>query len=376
MNRYGPFFFFFFFFLFVDQDDTQAASGPERGRDRRAVPACAVHPDPLARQLVTRRGQLVQPGRSPPGDRAALRAPPRGGRRARRTSRWCRTWARSANVAGWNEPSVRRSSSAVPAAVASGRSMPMRTSSRCGLGRPRRSREQGQRRAPGDQPAQVGREAAVEAEVQVPGTWPAANAVRWRRSTTHSPAPIRAPQLGGRRPRRAGQVRRRPAGGVARRHVRVVGRPGAEPGQQLLDVGLLVLGQHRVGALLPADGRRRWPSDWVAEQKQPKPWVGKTPASSGSRSASRWAEACWCVHQLVGVLGPEQVGAAGRAVQQRAAGEHADALAGRRPREHVGQVGERVAGGGQRRSPASVHPTSTRLPSRSGCGRRTPRRRR
>ena len=32
------------------------------------------------------------------------------------------------------------------------------------------------------------------------------------------------------------------------------------------------------------------------------------------------------VHQGVGVLGPEEVGASGRAVEQRPAGEHADVL--------------------------------------------------
>ena len=32
-------------------------------------------------------------------------------------------------------------------------------------------------------------------------------------------------------------------------------------------------------------------SDWVAEQKLPNPWVGRTAVASGRASASRWAEA-------------------------------------------------------------------------------------
>ena len=60
--------------------------------------------------------------------------------------------------------------------------------------------------------------------------------------------------------------------------------------------------------------------------------------------------------QGVGVLGPEEVGPTGGAVQQRTAGEHADVLvAGGRVDERVGEVGERVAGGRQR---GHAHPST------------------
>ena len=47
------------------------------------------------------------------------------------------------------------------------------------------------------------------------------------------------------------------AGGVRGAHLGVVGRELLEPGEQLVDVGLLVLGEGGVGDLLLADGAGR-----------------------------------------------------------------------------------------------------------------------
>jgi len=55
--------------------------------------------------------------------------------------------------------------------------------------------------------------------------------------------------------------------------------------------------------------------------------------------------------EVAGVLRPEQVRPAGRPVQQRAAGEDRDPLAGPGVGEHVRQVSERVARGGDRGDP-------------------------
>ena len=184
--------------------------------------------------------------------------------------------------------------------------------------------EQGQRGPPGDQPAEVGDEAALSPKFRVPGRWPAANA-RCRRSTTHSPA------------RSDGAARRgRPRGGdrssaagpaVGRAHVRVVRGIGAQPGEQLLDVLLLVMGERRVGAPLrpivdavAAGG--------VAEQKLPKPWVGYTAASSGSSPASRRTE-WYCAWVSLGFSGLTRSGGR-RAEQHRPAGEHRRAPSRRR----------------------------------------------
>ena len=169
------------------------AAARHGGRDRGAVATGAVHPhltggdlvDP-APQLVhgdvhrarDRRGVVLVGAPDVEDDHVAVVADLlEVGERARSGS--CRARRR---------PSPRGD----PVACAAGRSMPIRTSSRCasatslgGLA------EQGDRRAPRDEPAEVGREAAVEAEVQGARGVPAANAVRVRRSTTHSPASIR-----------------------------------------------------------------------------------------------------------------------------------------------------------------------------------------
>ena len=175
------------------------------------------------------------------------------------TARWWRTWARSANVAVGNDASSPvAQSSGPPVACAAGRSMPIRTSSRCASATSSaRSPEQRDRRAPGDQPAEVGRERALEAEVQrarrVAG--------RERRAVPQVDDPLprldAPPQLGRVGGLRGRQVGRAGPGGVRRGHVGVVRRPGAEAGEQLLDVGLLVLGQGGVRPLLLADRRGR-----------------------------------------------------------------------------------------------------------------------
>ena len=161
--------------------------------------------------------------------------------------------------------------------------------------------------------------------MRVPGAWPAAKAVRLRRSTTHSPASIRAAQLGGVRDRRQGEVGLGRPGGVGRRHVGVVRRPGAEPGEQLVDVGLLVLGEDGVGPLLPADGRGgRVGLGGGAERAEA---VGRVDLGVvGQELGEPVRRRVLVVHEVVGVLGAEQVGPAGGAVEQRAAGEDGDLL--------------------------------------------------
>ena len=62
-------------------------------------------------------------------------------------------------------------------------------------------------------------------------------------------------------------------------------------------------------------------SDWVAEQNEPNPWVGKTSRVVGQQLGEPVGRGVLVAHQVVGVLVAEQVGASGGAVQQRAAGE-------------------------------------------------------
>ena len=71
-------------------------------------------------------------------------------------------------------------------------------------------------------------------------------------------------------------------------------------------------------------------SDWVAEQKEPNPWVGNTSAASGSSVGQPLGGGVLVADQVVGVLGAEQVGPPGGAEQQRPAGEHADRADARR----------------------------------------------
>ena len=136
----------------------------------------------------------------------------RGGCRGSTTGRWWRT----CGEVGEGGPRQGGRASLGPVLGAAGRSpasssMPMRTSSRwasatCSA----RLAEQRQGGAPRHQPAEVGGELAVEAEVVAcPATCPAAKAIRLRRSTTHSPARAAGgcPPC---RPARAGSGRDRP----------------------------------------------------------------------------------------------------------------------------------------------------------------------
>jgi hypothetical protein len=122
-------------------------------------------------------------------------------------------------------------------------------------------------------------------------------------------------QLGGlRRPRR-GQVRRFRAGRVERAHVRVVGGVGVQPGQQLLDVVLFGAGQHRVGALLTADGRRL--GRRLRGRAETAEAVGRVnPRFVGQLGGQPLRRGILGVHQLTGVGGTEQIRTPGRAKQQ------------------------------------------------------------
>ena len=170
-----------------------------------------------------------------------------------------------------------------PRGCASGRSMPIRTRSRwnsltCSAGRA----EQGDRGAPGDDPAEVGDGVAVggrrtACRARAPGR----TGSRERRSTTHSPPSMRrrssvASASAGRR-----QVDRSGALLVGRAHVRVVGGEGVEPGDELADEHVLVDLQR--GVAQRPGGRRSTPSPTVlvARQNEPKPCVGNTSASVG-----------------------------------------------------------------------------------------------
>jgi len=132
--------------------------------------------------------------------------------------------------------------------------------------------------------------------------------------------------------------------------VGVVGREQVQPVEDLADVGLLVLGEGRVRLLLLADGGgvhvglgRR------AEAAEP---VGRHHLGVVGQLGRQPVGAVVLVPgELVGVLLAEQVGAAGRPEQQRAAGEDGGLVA----LEHVGQVGEGVAGREDRPDPHVAH---------------------
>ena len=360
-----------------------AAGGVEQGRgDRGAVAAGAVHPHLAGGHLVEPRSAARGAGcsrRRRCGRRRARRCggrrgrSPRGGGgpgRGRRRSRSGTTPARGR---------CRRPSPAgVPVACGGGPvdadadQLALRLGDALGG-----LAEQGERGAPRDQPAEVGREAAVEAEVErCRATWPAANAVRLRRSTTHSPASMRRRSSAGSACAGADRSGCGRAGGVGGRHVRVVGRLGAEAGEQLADVGLLVLGEHRVGPASPGRWSRTVASDWVAEQNEPKPWVGNTSAASGSsvgqpvgRGVLVRGPGRRCARRRAGPGGRWRRTAASRRRRRR------DLLAGRSASvERVGEVGEGVAGGGQRGDPHPVADLDDLRRRGSGCGRRRPRR--
>ena len=154
-------------------------------------------------------------------------------------------------------------------------------------------------------------------KLSAPGRWPAVNARRCRRSATQSPAWIRRLSWpAGARSGRS-QVGGLRAGDVGRAHPGVEAGELVQAGQQAGHETVQVLGQRRV-ALPP---RRRWcclhpaPRWPPAAQKLPKPCVGCTSAGPGS-AASRRAEACWAAARPAACSVLEQVGTAGRPMQQ------------------------------------------------------------
>ena len=181
--------------------------------------------------------------------------------------------------------------------------------------------QQGQRRAPGDQPAEVGGEAAVQVEAEgsghVPGgERPPGTQVHYPFSGVDAP-----PQLGGVRAARRGQVRAGRAGRVGRAHVRVVGGEGVEPGEQLAHVPVLGQDQHRVDPPLPADrGGAGLGLGGRAEAAEPVGGIDVRVLREHRGQAVRRGELG--ARELVGMDAAEQVGPAGRAVEQRPAGEH------------------------------------------------------
>ena len=216
--------------------------------------------------------------------------------------------------------------------------------------------EQGDRRAPGDQPAEVGREGAVETEVQgaacMPGRERGAVA-----QVDHPLAGLDPPaELGGVRECRRAEIGLRGPGRVGGSHVRVVGGPGAEAVEQLADVGLLVLGEHRVGPLLLADGRVGG-LGLRGRAERPEA-VGREDAGLvGEQVGEPVGRGVLVTDQRVGVLSAEQVRAPGGAVEQRASGEHADGavepgcVGAAGVGQGVGEVGEGVPGSRQRGHP-------------------------
>src|SRR5512132_701772 len=91
---------------------------------------------------------------------------------------------------------------------------------------------------------------------RLPPRCPAANATRWRRSTTHSPRLQPFTQLVGSDGLGKGKIHRRRAFTVDDTHVRVVGGVCREFCQQLVDEVLFVLGQRGVALALLPDRRR------------------------------------------------------------------------------------------------------------------------
>jgi hypothetical protein len=208
--------------------------------------------------------------------------------------------------------------------------------------------EQRHRRPPGQDPAQVRGEAAVHRKADRARHVPGAERDAVAQVDDPFPGLDRAPDLvRARRPRR-GQVGAARPGPVGRAHPGVVRRVDVEAGQQRLDVGLLVQGQRGVALLfLPDRGRRGLRLRGRAEAAEAvrredlrgvRQLTGQPPRRGvlrpGQRRSARRAE---------------QVRAAGRAEQQRSPGEHPGHLAA--GLQHVGQVVERVPGGGQRPQP-------------------------
>lgn len=165
----------------------------------------------------------------------------------------------------------------------------------------------------------------------------------------HDPLPgvDPSPQLGGVCLGRRREVRLGRAGGVGRRHVCVVGGVGAEAGEELADVGLFVLDEHRIGLLLLADRRRCCLG--LGRGAERSEAVGREHfCCVGQQCGEFVGRGVLGVDQVVGVAGTEQVGAACGAVQQGSAGEDGHLRVAGRVGECVGQVGEGVSRCGDR----------------------------
>ena len=183
--------------------------------------------------------------------------------------------------------------------------------------------EQGDRRPPGDEPAQVGGEAAVEAEVQGASRVPGGEGDPVAQVDHPLAVGETFADLVGVGPLRRGQVRGGRTGGVGRGHVGVVGRPGVQPGQQ----------SSATNSSLWLRSARGWPAS-------PRPMVEALASDLGGRAEAAEAvsrvdgaalgqlrgqpvgRGVLVVHQGLGVGGAEQVGTADRPVQQRPTGEH------------------------------------------------------
>ncbi len=214
------------------------------------------------------------------------------------------------------------------------------------------ARGAGQQGQPGpvrEQPAQVGGERVAEREAERPGHVPGRE--RPAVPQVHHPVAGGDP---GRHLSREHPGRREQGGSVRAERVRR-GHPGVVRGehvqaaQQRRDVTVLVQGQHRVRPRLAGD--RRCP------HRPPGRGPGRAETAEAVRRVHRrrpWQQVGQPSRRVVlsggergGVPRAEQIRAAGRAVQQRAAGEDAGHCPGHRVGHDIGQVGPGVARGGQ-----------------------------
>ena len=102
------------------------------------------------------------------------------------------------------------------------------------------------------------------------------------------------------------------------------------------------------------------PSDWVAEQKLPKPWVGSTSVGVGQLGGQPARRVVLRVGQVVGVLGPSR---SVRPVAPNSSDPPVNTATGPLAVvERVGEVGVRVPGGVRARARASA-PTANSSPS-------------
>ena len=234
---------------------------------------------------------------------------------ARRTSRtatwrWWRTWARSANTARskWpRAPSVHSCGEprggALEAVDADADELALRLGDLLG-----RVPEQRQRGAPGDEPAEVGRELAVEAEVQRPGHVPR----RERGAAAQVDDPLAGGDPGCHRVLvgRLGcrEVGRPGTGAVARPHVGVVRRVGVQPGEGVGDPPLLVLGEGGVLPLLRADRRLGRVTGGTGGAERAEPVRRQDVGVLGQLVGEAVRRRELVVHELVRVLGPRRSG--------------------------------------------------------------------